>query len=119
MKVRILPVIAVGCGVFSVNCSGGGGQSTGASSQVYTVYAPGTRGGVQAQHVAPNIRYRTDPATSPGSPYPVISGIAPLKIVFNLCPSDDPDPGDSLNWQFHFGDDRSEPFRSDGTFNPN
>jgi PKD domain len=28
-------------------------------------------------------------------------------------------PGDSLYWQFHFGDDGTQPFRSDGTFDAN
>jgi hypothetical protein len=48
----------------------------------------------------------------------VISGFAPLKVLFNLCRSSDPDTNDSLNWQFHFGDSPTTPFRPDGTFNP-
>jgi hypothetical protein len=49
--------------------------------------------------------------------------------MFNLCQSSDPDQvilpdgsqdpsGDTLNWQFHFGDSGTEPFNEDGTFNP-
>jgi hypothetical protein len=59
----------------------------------------------------------------------VIRGRAPLTVRFNRCQSSDPDQepddlptageGDSLNWQFHFGDDGTEPFDDDGTFNPN
>lgn len=69
---------------------------------------------------------RTRPPAAPGSPYPVISGRAPLEVTFNLCQSDDPDEsedapeeGDTVNWQFHFGDDGTEPFDADGSFNAN
>jgi len=82
------------------------------------IYAP-SGSGVQALNTSPTISYKTSPQTSPGNPYPVITGIAPLTVKFNLCPSEDPDPGDSLNWQFHFGDDGTSAFRPDGSFNPN
>jgi len=35
-----------------------------------------------------------------------------------LCRSDDPDQGDSLNWQYNFGDSGRNPFNADGSFNP-
>jgi plastocyanin len=38
--------------------------------------------------------------------------------LWNLCNSDDQDPGDSLNWQFNFGDSGRPAFNADGTFNP-
>jgi len=75
----------------------------------------------------PVMRLRTSPPYAPGNPYPVVMGPAPLTVRFNLCKSSDPDEGDpedesdgdSLNWQFHFGDDGSDPFNADGTFNAN
>jgi subtilisin-like proprotein convertase family protein len=80
-------------------------------------------GGVEALNAAPSMVLRTRPVAAPGSPYPVIRGAAPFAVHFNLCDSSDPDrtssgEGDSLNWQFHFGDDGTPPFRADGTFNP-
>jgi hypothetical protein len=45
-------------------------------------------------------------------------------VTFNLCDSTDPDQnpdhpelGDTLNWQFHFGDSGTPAFNPDGTFN--
>jgi hypothetical protein len=74
--------------------------------------------GVRASNLAPILRYRTTPASAPGSPNPVVSGQAPLIVTFNLCQSEDPDPGDSLNWQFNFGDTPRPAFNPDGSFNP-
>jgi hypothetical protein len=81
---------------------------------------------VTAQNATPNLVLRTQPPATPGNPYSLITGKAPLEVKFNLCKSDDPDQpgdsgedGDSLNWQFHFGDDGSEPFNPDGSFNAN
>jgi len=64
-------------------------------------------------------------------PYPTVSGVIPLNVRFNLCPSDDPDMihlpdgtldprGDSLNWQFNFGDYQAKPAFDPitGQFNP-
>jgi hypothetical protein len=78
---------------------------------------------------APVLRLKTNPAAVAGDPYPVISGRAPLTVRFNLCESSDPDQviledgtqdpsGDTLNWQFHFGDDGTPAFNDDGSFNP-
>jgi hypothetical protein len=71
---------------------------------------------------------KTQPPAVPDDPYPLVSGVAPLTVKFNLCRSSDPDQepddlptageGDSLNWQFHFGDDGSAAFDPDGSFNP-
>jgi len=81
---------------------------------------------VTAQNATPNLVLRTQPPAAPGNPYALITGKAPLEVKFNLCKSDDPDQtgdpeeeGDSLNWQFHFGDDGTEPFNPDGSFNAN
>jgi hypothetical protein len=64
---------------------------------------------------------RLDESTIP----PTMRGVAPLTARFNLCESSDPEQnlenpeeGDSLNWQFHFGDSDTPPFAADGTFNP-
>jgi len=69
--------------------------------------------GLQRKNSPPIMDLRTRPPAVPGDPYPVISGPSPLTVRFNLCRSSDPDmepedgsEGDSLNWQFNFGDDR-------------
>jgi hypothetical protein len=85
-----------------------------------TVVAPA--GGVAtAMNLAPVLRLKTDPPVNNGT----VSGVIPLTVMFNLCPSDDPDNpgglipgGDTLNWQFNFGDGRLPAFNRDGTFNP-
>jgi hypothetical protein len=62
------------------------------------------------------------------TPYPTISGPAPLSVRFNLCQSDDVDQvylpdgtqdprGDTLNWEFNFGDTTTAP-PSPPLFNP-
>jgi len=62
---------------------------------------------------------RTTPPADPStSPFPTIFGAAPLTVRFNLCRSDDPDPEDSLNYQFSFGDSGRPAFNPDGTFAP-
>jgi hypothetical protein len=74
---------------------------------------------------APVMNVKTTPtADETTTPYPTISGSAPLTVKFNLCQSTDPDQnlekpelGDHLNWQFNFGDG-APPFNADGTFNP-
>jgi hypothetical protein len=78
----------------------------------------GASGGVRTTNAAPILRYKTTPASVPGNPNPVVSGPAPLTVTFNLCQSEDPDPGDSLNWQFNFGDTPRPAFNPDGSFNP-
>lgn len=73
----------------------------------------------------PELVLRTTPRAEPGDPNPVITGVDPLTVSFSLCQSSDPDEtpaspqaGDTLNWQFHFGDEPSVPFNADGSFNP-
>lgn len=75
--------------------------------------------GASAQNAAPNLFLKTRPAADNSTlPYPTISGLAPLTVNFNLCNSDDSDQGDSINWQFNFGDSGKAAFNPDGTFNP-
>ena len=72
-----------------------------------------------AQNLPPNLVLRTTPPADPStSPFPTIFGEAPLAVRFNLCRSDDPDPEDSLNYQFSFGDSGRPAFNPDGTFAP-
>jgi plastocyanin len=72
-----------------------------------------------AQNLPPNFVLRTTPPADPSTgPFPTISGEAPLAVRFNLCRSDDPDPEDSLNYQFSFGDSGRPAFNPDGTFAP-
>jgi len=109
-------------------------QEVGGAPKVRTEQ-PGARmasqGGVSALHspnTTPIMDLRTQPRWVPDNPFPSISGPAPLTVKFNLCRSSDPDEEtpdpvdghlDSLNWQFHFGDDDTEPFNPDGSFNAN
>jgi len=91
---------------------------------------PAGAGAVTAmsQNAPPNLVWKTQPAADDSTVPPTISGPAPLDVKFNLCNSDDPDMslpngspdpnGDSLNWQFNFGDDGAPAFNPDGTFNP-
>jgi len=81
--------------------------------------AGSAHGRTAAQNLPPNPVLRTTPPADPStSPFPTISGDAPLAVRFNLCRSDDPDEGDSLNYQFYFGDSGRPPFNPDGTFAP-
>jgi hypothetical protein len=90
-----------------------------ASLSTLTATDSGATGGVTALNDPPRLFLRTTPASVPGDPHPVVSGGAPLTVKFNLCGSNDPDEGegDSLNWQFHFGDSGTDAFNPDGTFN--
>jgi len=91
--------------------------------------ASGEPGDPRASNAAPRLELRTSPAANYALNPPLIEGPAPLTVVFNLCRSDDPDfvflpdgtqdpRGDTLNWQFHFGDSGAPAFKSDGSFNP-
>src|SRR5262245_13763738 len=66
----------------------------------------------------PKLVLRTNPPANFSQDPPLIEGVAPLSVRFNLCNSEDQDEGDSLNWQFHFGDSGAPPFSSDGVFRP-
>ena len=94
------------------------------STTAATTTGAGRPGGVSALNDPPKMVLRTTPAAVPGDPYPVVSVGDPFTVKFNLCGSSDPDEneqnpelGDSLNWQFHFGDSGTEAFNPDGTFN--
>jgi hypothetical protein len=100
------------------------------STDAQLVSAGVSDGGTTRAASPPNLVLRTvPPLDSSTHPYPTVTGIVPLSVRFNLCNSDDPgmiflpdgtlDPqGDSLNWQFHFGDSGLPAFRPDGTFAP-
>ena len=72
-------------------------------------------GRVTALNATPNLNLKTKPVADRTGEIPTITGLAPLSVRFNLCTSDDADQvlgpdgrelpsGDSLNWQFNFGD---------------
>jgi hypothetical protein len=73
----------------------------------------------------PVMQLKTTPAADETTtPYPTITGSAPLTVRFNLCQSSDadqnltnPEQGDTLNWQFSFGD-AAPAFNQDGSFHP-
>jgi hypothetical protein len=74
---------------------------------------------VVADNESPVLMLRTQPAAVNGRVW--TTGL----VTFNLCHSSDPDQnaenpeeGDTLNWQFHFGDSGTPAFNPDGTFNP-
>lgn len=77
--------------------------------------APGTAAG---QNLPPNPVLRTTPPIDSSSGFPVVAGDAPLAVKFNLCRSEDPDEGDRLNYQFHFGDSGAPAFDDGGAFRP-
>jgi hypothetical protein len=88
--------------------------TAGASQPVATLEI----GSARALNVPPNLVVRTTPAADYSTNPPTISGAPPLDVFFGLCQSDDPDQGDSLNWQYNFGDSGRKPFNDDGSFNP-
>ena len=86
-------------------------------------------GTAAAQNRPPRLIVQTNPGASHNESPPLIEGPAPLNVFFSLCQSDDPDQillpggiqdprGDTLNWQFHFGDSGTPAFHPDGSFNP-
>jgi hypothetical protein len=82
------------------------------------VEVPASAGDVGASNAAPALEWSTQPpANRSAEPDPTVSGRAPLTVRFNLCRSTDSDQGDSLNWQFHFGDSGLPAFAADGSFN--
>jgi hypothetical protein len=70
------------------------------------------------QNLPPTPVLRTTPPINASTGVPTVSGDAPLTVKFNLCRSEDPDEGDSLNYQFHFGDSGRPAFDDDGAFDP-
>jgi hypothetical protein len=111
-----IPVVVLLGGLSCGACSGGGSPAQPTPAQ-----PSATSGSVRATNTAPSLVLRTVPAmNTTTSPYPTVQGAVPLAVRFNLCPSGDSDPGDSLNWQFNFGDTDSKtpPFLPNGVFNP-
>jgi hypothetical protein len=99
-----------GFALVAIGCGGDGPSGPGTPSDA----APPAKGSVAAvaaraaANRPPVLVLRTTPAAdTTTSPFPTISGPAPLTVRFNLCRSIDPDGGDSLNWQFDFGDGES------------
>ena len=94
--------------------------------------AAASTGSARAANSAPILILKTKPVADQRTlPYPTIQGVVPLSVRFNLCPSDDVDQiflpngdqdprGDSLNWQFNYGDynSRQPAFTPSGAFNP-
>jgi hypothetical protein len=90
------------------------GDTPTAPREVAQAGRPGA-GFVTAQNATPNLNLKTKPVADRTGAIPTITGQAPLSVRFNLCTSDDADQvlgpdgrelpnGDSLNWQFNFGD---------------
>jgi len=120
-----LPAIAC---VVALACSGGG-SPTDPGSVVDTPSA--NRSGVtigtatqDASNTRPVLVLRTEPPlsdTAGSSGRRFVAGAATLQegredeglllpVRFKLCASKDSDEGDSLNWQYHWGDDGTDPF---------
>jgi len=76
-------------------------------------------GSAKAQNAPPSLVVRTTPAAdySTNPPTITVTSGAPITVFFGLCQSDDADTGDSLNWQYNFGDSGRPAFNADGTFN--
>lgn len=120
-------LVAVGCGGKSPAApeakAGAAAEKANASVvgvldyETMAARAGGAETVIRPANVAPTLVVKTHPTAAPGTPYPVISGRAPLTVTFNLCKSTDSDAGDSLNWQVNFGDSGVPAFNSDGSFN--
>jgi hypothetical protein len=119
----ITALVAVGAALH-VACSG---AAPPAPSQVSPVSADVGAAKLTSQNAPPELVWKTQPPADGSTVPPTVTGQAPFTVRFNLCRSDDPDMtlpsgspnpnGDSLNWQFNFGDS-APAFNSDGTFNP-
>ncbi len=101
----------------TLHLSCGGEDVTTPSQQAAQSGASGP-GSVKAQNVPPILIVNTTPVADNKTTPPTISGPPPLTVTFGLCKSDDSDAGDSINWQFNFGDSGRKPFNADGSFNP-
>ena len=79
-----------------------------------------TAGSVSASaNQPPKLVVRTRPEADYTTDPPTITVVSkPARVFFGLCQSEDPDQGDSLNWQFNFGDGGRPAWNGDGTFNP-
>jgi hypothetical protein len=126
------PFPALGLVLLLVGTACGDHSSTQPSSTAaQTVVGPAADGGgARTANSSPILVVRTTPVANNATvPYPTVSGLVPLTVRFNLCRSDDPeqillpngtfDPtGDTITWQFHFGDSDRPAFNPNGTFNP-
>jgi hypothetical protein len=106
-------------------CSGGSARDPLAPTQsailtpaTESTLVVGPSGGVRASNVPPRLVLRTTPALDTSTSPPTLRGTAPFTVQLNLCGSSDADAGDSLNWQFHFGDSGAPPFDASGVFKP-
>jgi hypothetical protein len=123
--------IAMAVAVVCSACAGDSPTQPSAPSAVAAAEAtPGTARAQGVGNSPPTLVWKTTPrADLDALPYPTVTGVAPLTVKFNLCPSTDPeqvtlpdgtfDPnGDFINWQFHFGDSAEPAFDEDGHFKP-
>jgi len=101
---------------FAMALQGCGGESPLAPGQkTDTAAVAAAAGSVRAQNAVPSLMVTTRPVADNSTNPPRVSGSAPLTVSFSLCNSGDSDAGDSLNWQFHFGDSGQKPFNEDGS----
>lgn len=115
MRHRLLRAAAIVFATLHLSCSDQGPSAPTASRPAAVTAASGN---ARAQNAPPNLVVRTTPGADYSTNPPTISGNPPLTVNFGLCQSDDADPGDSLNWQYNFGDSGLKPFNADGSFNP-
>src|SRR5262245_39928597 len=106
-------------GVLVCGACGGGDPMSPTNPQ--TAVAGQSGGTSKATNSAPILVLKTVPAMDKSTtPYPTIQGVMPFSVRFNLCPSDDVDQiygptgvqdprGDTLDWQFNYGDTGSFP----------
>jgi len=81
--------------------------------------AAGSGSASTAANTPPTLVVRTTPAADYSTNPPTIKvSSESLNVFFGLCQSSDPDEGDSLNWQYNFGDGGRPAWNADGTFNP-
>jgi hypothetical protein len=94
-------------GITLVACSSSSGTPPLTGSTSRGAADPDVQGVATAQNLPPVMRLNTfPPMDTTTHPHPTITGAAPLEVTFGLCNSSDPDVGDTLNYQFHFGDGR-------------
>src|SRR5262245_6409014 len=117
---RHVRVGAVAIGVALISNACGSGSPTSPTGQAPKP-AASLEGAGRAANSAPILILKTKPAADKTTtPYWTISGVMPLTVRFNLCPSDDVDQVygptgiqdprfDTLNWQFNFGDPTTVP----------
>ncbi len=115
---RRMLVLGVLCSA-AVSCGRDSTQGlTGPTASLDPAVESGSSGSVTAQNATPVMVLRTHPE--------IVNGRIDTTglVTFNLCNSsdqdqnpDNPEQGDTLNWQFHFGDSGTSAFNPDGTFN--